>query len=280
MVRDNLQLQRFELKYLVTEDVALAARDFVASYLELDEFSQGKPQNSYFNHSVYLDSEDLDLYWDVINGNINRYKLRLRYYDDDPESPIFFEIKRRSDGAIFKQRAPVRREAVQALLEGETPGPQHLHSDNPRYLAAIQRFSQLMLNLRAAPKTHVCYLREAWVTAHDNSARVTFDRDVCSVAKSVADLSTDLENPVMPWGKQVILELKFTGRFPNWFGELVRIFGVMQCGVAKYAEGVTFLGPDRVPMPAIPFGNAEAAEQFLKRRHPGAELDSLGTVTS
>lgn len=280
MVRDNLQLQRFELKYLVTEDVALAARDFVSSYLELDEFSRGKPQNSYFNHSLYLDSDQLDLYWDVINGNINRYKLRLRYYDVEPNSPVFFEIKRRSDGAIFKQRGPVRREAVEGLLAGETPEPRHLLSDNPRYLAALQRFSQLMLHLRATPKTHVSYLREAWVSAHDNSARVTFDRDVCSVVHSSAELTTRMENPVMPWGKQVILELKFTGRFPNWFGELARIFGVMQCGVAKYAEGVTFLGPERVPMPALPFGNAEAAEKFLKRRHPDAQAEQLGIATT
>jgi hypothetical protein len=48
-------------------------------------------------------------------------------------------------------------------------------------------------------------------------------------------------NPALVWGEQVILEIKFTGRFPNWFGGLVRIFGLRQCGAAKYVEGVDLL---------------------------------------
>ena len=36
MSQDRMQLQRFELKYIVPEEVALAVRDFVASYLEID----------------------------------------------------------------------------------------------------------------------------------------------------------------------------------------------------------------------------------------------------
>ena len=72
------------------------------------------------------------------------------------------------------------------------------------------------------------------------------DREVCICPRFIPEITTRQENPVMPWGRQVILELKFTGRFPNWFGELVRIFGVRQCGVAKYAEGVDRLGEDRL----------------------------------
>ena len=105
MEKDKLQPQRFELKYLVNEDVALAMRDFVRSYLVPDEFASKSADFSYPNHSLYLDSDDLRIYWDVINGNKNRYKLRLRYYDDNPAAPVFFEIKRRSDNAILKEAA-------------------------------------------------------------------------------------------------------------------------------------------------------------------------------
>ena len=37
----------------------------------------------------------------------------------------------------------------------------------------------------------------------------------------------------------VILELKFTSRYPNWFRDLVSGFGLMQCGAAKYVDGMT-----------------------------------------
>jgi hypothetical protein len=266
MFQDNLQAQRFELKYLVTEDVAVALREFLGSYLELDENSIGKPDNSYPNHSIYLDSENLTLYWDVINGNKNRYKLRLRYYDEDPAAPVFFEIKRRSNDAILKQRGPVRREVVAALLAGQLPAPEDLLSDNPKHLVAVQRFCQLMMDLRAAPKTHVAYLREAWVSRADNSARVTLDRDVCSTPHNTADLPIHIENPVMPWRGKVILELKFTGRYPNWFRELTQIFGVMQTGVAKYAEGVALVDERRLSPGFAPLESEDLVEKFLSRR--------------
>jgi hypothetical protein len=36
----------------------------------------------------------------------------------------------------------------------------------------------------------------------------------------------------------VILELKFTDRFPDWFQRLIQRFDLMQCGAAKYCEGL------------------------------------------
>lgn len=263
---DKLQAQRFELKYLINEEVAQAMRDFVRSHLVLDEFSSRQPSLAYAIHSLYLDSGELRHYWDVINANRNRVKMRIRYYDDQPDSPVFFEIKRRSDAAIYKERAPVRREAVAALLAGHLPKRQDLHSDQPKHFATIQNFCRLIEEEQAALKTHVAYQREAWMGRHDNSVRVTFDRNVCSAPHFVPVITTRLENPVIPWGKQVVLELKFTSRFPDWFLELVRIFGVMQCGVAKYAEGVAWLGEDRLcaehPLPE----SRALVENFLRQR--------------
>lgn len=242
MERDRLQLQRLELKYIINEQKALAIRDYVHSHLEIDEYSQDKPNYSYRIHSLYLDSADLKTYWDTINGLKNRYKLRLRYYDDLPTSPVFFEVKRRMNEAILKQRGGVRRPAVEWLLAGHLPDSQHLLSENPKQLVALQRFSQLMLNIRAAPRAHVTYFREAWVSRHDNSVRVTMDRNVYCSPEFGASLRTELVNPVKPFGHKVILELKFTGRFPNWFRELAETFDLTRSAAAKYADGVATIG--------------------------------------
>jgi SPX domain protein involved in polyphosphate accumulation len=266
MAESKHQAQRFELKYQVSAAVADQIRDFVCSYLDYDENSVGKPGNSYLNHSVYLDSEDLRLYWDVINSNKNRYKLRLRYYDDDPAAPVFFEIKRRVNEAIFKQRCPVRRNAVPLLLAGQLPEPEHLMSARPDSLAAIQEFSRLMHDLNATPKTHVCYLREAWVSRHDNSVRVTLDRDVCATPHFTPEISTHIQDYVMPFEPYVILELKFTGRFPLWFRQLVEVFGVMQRGSAKYVDGVAAMGEDRLAWPGFTPEHKDAVERYFERR--------------
>lgn len=241
MARDRMQKQRFELKYLVNEDTALMARDFVRSYLDFDEYSVGKPNYSYPVHSLYLDSDDLQLYWETINGNKNRFKLRLRYYSTHSDAPVFFEIKRRVNNCIMKQRGGVRQDSVAMLLMGHLPQMEHLVSKAPNHLTAIQSFCHLANGIFAKPKVHIFYMREAYVS-DDDQVRVTIDRRVLSEANLDYSIKTDMQAPAISFPSQVILELKFTNRFPDWFRELVRVFGVMQCGAAKYCESVQGIG--------------------------------------
>lgn len=242
MAADRLQLQRFELKYVIDEPTALAVRDFVASFLDIDEFGATLPQLSYPVHSLYLDSDDLKLYYSTINGDKNRYKLRLRFYENRPDAPVFFEIKKRTNNTISKQRGGVRRSAVENLLNGQIPEHGDLISKDPKQLLAIQNFCRLMTSIQAKPKAHIYYLREAWISRMDNSVRVTMDRNVMCDPEPTARLCTNLLNPIAVFGDKIILELKFTTRFPDWFKELVRVFGLMQCGAAKYVDGVTNVG--------------------------------------
>jgi VTC domain len=251
---DKFQEQRFELKYLVSEAVALGVRDFVRSYLDPDEFSADRPNFSYAVYSLYLDSDDfITCHW-TTNGDKNRFKLRLRYYDNREGSPVFFELKRRTDNTISKVRGGVRRSEVARLLAGHLPDRGQLLSKNPRQLAAVQRFSHLMQHIQAHPKAIVAYLREAWVSREDNSVRVTIDREVRCCAELGCSLPIEFSAGSRPFGKLVIVELKFTNRFPDWFRDLVRTFNLVQCGAAKYVQGVTGLrefrhvlrGPRRV----------------------------------
>ena len=249
MSRDQMQRQRFEQKYRLNEDQAIAIREFVKDYLPLDENSVGKPDLSYPVHSLYLDSDLLKTYWDTVNGDRNRFKLRLRFYNDLPDSPVFLEVKRRVDRCILKQRGGVRKEAVPWVLAGQLPGPEHLVSKDPRHLVAVQRFCELAQDLQATPRVHVAYLREAWVSAEDNSVRVTMDRAVQTEPRFAATFSTAVTHGVMPFGHEVILELKFTDRYPLWFRELVEHFDLTQCGAAKYCEGVEAIGIERLTGP-------------------------------
>jgi hypothetical protein len=245
MPHDALQLQRFELKYVISESLTPAIRDFVQQQLHLDPNGEGLPENSYPIHSLYLDSDALALYWATVNGTRNRYKLRLRYYEDRSDAPVFFEIKRRNNEAILKQRCGVHRAAVPRVLAGHSPSPDELLSDDPKQIGALERFTELALGLRASPKTHVAYRREAWVSWLDNSVRVTMDRDVRFEPQMSLHMGTQMRNPILVFGNKVVLEIKFTGSFPTWLGEMVRIFGLERRSAAKYAEGVAILGDDR-----------------------------------
>lgn len=242
MADDKMQLQRWELKYVIPEELALAIREFVRPYLELDEYGAKRADLSYTIHNLYLDSDELAIYWGTINGNKNRYKLRLRFYEDNAQAPVFFEVKRRMNEAILKQRSGIKRPAVESVLAGQLPAPSELVSGDPRQLGAIQRFLELMTRDRAHPVAHVRYDREAWISVADNSVRVTMDRNVLISPEFVARFSDRMDDPTCVFGRLVILELKFTGRFPDWFKEMVRVFGLRQGSASKYADGIARKG--------------------------------------
>ena len=241
-----MQLQRLELKYRIREELALAVRDFVSSYLEVDEFGATRPNLSYPVHSLYLDSPGLTTFENTINGNKNRYKLRIRFYENRPNAPVYFEIKRRMNEAILKQRASVRREAIDRVLSGQFPEANQFGSAEPRNFSAMQRFLELCGILGARPIAHIAYQREAWMSPRDNSVRVTMDREVLFEPDFTSRLETSMTDPVLVFGRLVILELKFTGRFPDWWRELVRVFDLERSSAAKYVDGITLYGEHRL----------------------------------
>lgn len=235
----TLMASRYELKYLISSELALQVRDFVRQYLELDEYSVGQPNDSYPIHSVYLDSDDWKIYQRTINGDKNRFKLRIRYYTENRKVPIFFEIKRRMKDVILKQRAGVRADAVQELLNGQMPLPEQLINPCPEDFQAIQDFQRLMLELNAKPKMQVSYDREAYVNNFNNEVRLTLDRNVRGVPRDVWIHTTQTDGAFICTKDVVILELKFTHRFPIWYRDLVETFNLPQCGAAKYVESTS-----------------------------------------
>jgi hypothetical protein len=246
-MEDHLQHQRFERKYFITESQARKIREFVKCYLAPDEFSRNRSDYSYPVHSIYLDSDALLTYWATVHCEKKRFKLRVRFYDDHPDSPLFFEIKRRENECVLKRRAAVRRGAGALLLAGHLPAPEHLFSNKPQSLAALQRFCYLTHKLNARLMVHVGYLREAWVSPHSNSVRVTIDRSVRGEPRHEPRFDTRMLDPIYPFGHQQILELKFTDRFPDWFNELIRHFNLTQTGVPKYCGSVMEVGEQRIP---------------------------------
>ena len=114
----------------------------------------------------------------------------------------------------------------------------------------------------------MAYRREAWILPHTNAVRVTLDRQVRCEPDPDARLNTIMNNPTYVFGDWVILELKFTDRFPNWFRELVEVFNLTQCGAAKYVDGVTLMGKDQVT-------DLVAAHMDLQHGETPSERDHL-----
>jgi VTC domain len=260
MAQDHtLMASRYELKYLIPHRLAVRMRHYVQQHLELDEFGGSGPNHDYPVHSLYLDSHDWKIFQRTINGDKNRYKLRIRYYNDGEKTPVFWEIKRRMKDIILKQRCGIWRSSADQILKGQLPAALEMMAPHEASeMKAIQEFLRLQYDLNAVGKMHVAYEREAYVNNHNNEVRITFDRHVRVCTRFDQSLTTQMKKPFVCTGNcdnpddVVILELKYSGRFPDLYRELVQNFNLVQTGAAKYAEGVMmYNGRDQPPIDQI-----------------------------
>ena len=233
---DRIPVCRHELKYHITETQAAAITQFIRPFVQLDRYCKLQPSRVYPVVSLYLDSGDLQLCRESLTGHKNRFKLRIRSYTDEPEYPRFFEIKRRMNTIIMKSRARVMDPDVKTLLAGLPLPPQNYTTD----MDTINQFQLYVSNIRARPTVLVRYMRQAYTGNSENMVRVTFDRELAHNVTNVAQVRLRgrgwQRNPFTVGG--VILEIKFTDRYPAWLSRLVKHFNLRQRSISKYASSL------------------------------------------
>ncbi|MDX1965241.1 MAG: polyphosphate polymerase domain-containing protein [Pirellulales bacterium] len=238
-----LQSSRYELKYWITEAQATTMRAYVRQFLVPDEHSRVENNFRYSVHSLYCDSRRLQTYHATCQGLKNRFKLRLRYYDDQPTSPVFLEIKRRVGGVIFKQRAATSKPAAAQFLCGHPLVKEHLIAgESAPAWAALNEFCDLYHEIRAVPCVYVTYSREAYVSPQSNDVRLTFDRDLYAHAYRPSNGLTVPPRIHPAQNSQVLLELKFTDRYPQWMRHMVAALNLLRVSFAKYVRCLDTVG--------------------------------------
>jgi SPX domain protein involved in polyphosphate accumulation len=238
MYHHRLQTNRFELKYLVNAAIVPRIRNFIRQHLALDEYCRPELGNAYAIHSLYLDSPSLSLCEATLQGHKNRFKLRIRFYDEVDTNPVYFEIKRRVNDIIQKERAAVRRESVLRLVNKKWPEPSDLVDPNPKSLATLERFCSMRDLLDADGKVFVSYIREAYVSPNDEQIRITFDHQLQAGRYDRTMRMLQIQSWLQPRVDGVVFELKFCDRFPYWMHDLVQEFNLQRTTMAKYVTCV------------------------------------------
>lgn len=239
-----MEVFRYERKYLVTERTAAAIRRFVACYLVHDEHMKGQESEGYRVCSLYLDTPHLGLYNQTMQGIKNRYKLRIRYYDEFKYSPAFLEIKKRTTDTVHKLRAVVSKAVAAKLLSGGQIEHADLLANGDASHRALEEFSRCCERLSAVGVAFVDYQREAFVSQSAESVRVTFDRRIVGHRYYPGcGLETPIEHS-LPVTRGVLLELKYNGRAPRWMHDVVTTFNLQRMAFAKYVHCVDALKID------------------------------------
>jgi SPX domain protein involved in polyphosphate accumulation len=236
----NYQIpDRYELKYLIPEDLVPELREAIRPFCSLDDHSARSPTRRYVIESLYLDTFARDLYRVSRERRPERFKVRIRRYGTtDGESPVFLEVKCKSRGIIRKTRARLAADCWRERLEA----PPHADASS-----AERSFRDRVQRYDLRPALLVRYEREAWASTIDGYARVTFDREMCVQPCSTLSFASD-PRAWIPFDsrqtlktavpRSVVLELKCTLDVPRWMSNLTERFGLGKRGVSKYCSGL------------------------------------------
>ena len=231
---DNTLRCRYEMKYLISKSKAQAIAQFVESHIPLDRYCKLSPTGDYPIVSLYLDSHNLQLCRESLEGHKNRFKLRIRSYTDTPGYPCFFEIKRRMNTVITKDRSRVKNQNIADLLAGVSLPDHDYRTD----LKMLEQFHLYKTSINASPMIKIRYIRKAYEGNADNRVRITFDNQLYFNASGEPDVL--IAGP--GWQRYplegVVLEIKFTGCYPAWLTRMIKCFNLQQQSFSKYARSI------------------------------------------
>lgn len=229
------KFNRFELKYLVTLQQAERFNTALRAYLLPDD--HGNQNGRYALTSLYYDSPDLRCFWEKEAGVRVRRKLRMRRYENGEvlteETPIFVEIKQRSDSVTQKRRVLLPYgEALRLCNDRQMP------DHDPEDQATIEEIYAFVWQYNLRPVCIVRYERQAFMgTEYDIGLRVTFDTALSfqTYPLHLHDQPSGL--PMLP-GNMAVMEIKVNERIPTWLTDMIAAHNLQKATVSKYCRSI------------------------------------------
>lgn len=234
---------RLECKYIL--DVATLFK--VEQYLEdlrlvKDEYSEN---GFYTVNSVYFDTPSLYDYYAKEAGLLKRKKLRARIYKDRFDNPktVWLELKKKHNLSIMKERIVLKGDEWQKLLNRDTTYFLDLlkqEEQNPETSKALKEFMFHYVKGSYKPIAYVQYKRKAYLARFTSPMRITIDKDIRaqrfgSITESEGPIFTNINK------NEAVLEVKFNGRVPWWFKDMVGRFCLKRTTFSKYNLSVNAL---------------------------------------
>lgn len=224
---------RYEIKYIVHRSKLDRLRSMMQPFVNVDRNARDREDSSYTVRSLYFDTPDLLYYYEKIEGVPHRLKLRMRTYNrPEDKAPLFFEIKRKHQIPMTKNRAPYPFETALNILSHGLDTEAHRQLD-PRKNEECQRFLFHLQRDHLCPTVLVVYDREPFESITDRTVRITFDKNLRSALEdSVEDIFSQELKEVMQ--EHFILEVKYNRSYPHWMQAIVNSLDLKQTSASKY----------------------------------------------
>ena len=236
-------VKRYEKKYLIPPALIPEIRKYIAPYVIPDKFGIGTPPE-YVITTLQLDTPSLAFHYAKELEFCNRFKLRVRTYNEPGSSPIFAEVKAKFQDNYVKTRVMIPFDSWNEKLIFSTELPYIFKSRQQE--TDFLNFRRLVWESNAEPSNVVSYTRESYVGPGDLYLRVTFDRKLqyCSHAtwtnfgRGETWYSMDSGEAQNADDSSVVLEIKTLEDVPVWIIEMIEKFSLQNRGNCKYSTGI------------------------------------------
>ncbi|MBQ6533271.1 MAG: polyphosphate polymerase domain-containing protein [Solobacterium sp.] len=212
---------RVEQKYGLSEAQAAAFLELAGPCLKPD----ARPE--YTLRNIYLDSPDDRMIIRSLDKPVYKEKLRLRAYGKPGMAgPLFLEMKKKSNGIVFKRRITLEADEIPDCLRGA----------GLKEKGQIGReLDYMFTKYRPVPKAYIAYDRQAWSGTFNPDLRVTMDR---RIRYRLDDLDINSKSPeeLLAMDSEVILEIKFQDAYPLWLAEILNHLRLQKTSFSKYGR--------------------------------------------
>ena len=221
----NTVLRREE-KYSIQWNEALLFSNKLEQLMHKDEFSK---DGSYAVRSLYFDTIDDKDFFDKINEQQLRRKIRLRIYDPNDQTAKL-ELKQKQGVFQKKRSLTISKQDANRLIVGDISVLLGYNSDFANEIYSI------MCMECYKPKTIVEYKRKAFM-AKENQIRLTFDSNI-RATESCFDLFNEdlLLHPVLDVN-HVIFEVKYNQFMLSYISDMISSVDRRSVSSSKYCLG-------------------------------------------
>ena len=216
-----IEVMRSETKYLISRRDAMQIKEKLLAVMKPDSFSEN---GSYTVRSLYFDTPDLSDMFDKDLGAYSRRKIRLRIYDVNQENAKL-ELKEKRGSVQRKRSVWVTRAMCERLKNGDLSV---LLNRGNEFLDEM--YLLMTLNVYR-PFIVVEYDRQAFCYEFGD-VRITFDSDVRTSRSNLNLFDGDMQfASVYP---DVVMEVKYTGFFPEVLSDILSTVNPIRDSVSKY----------------------------------------------
>lgn len=218
-------MYRHELKYLINQHQKDLMSIKLRNLCYRDPYSDA--DGGYLISSLYFDDHCNSAYFDKLAGIKDRKKFRIRVYNHQSDV-IKLERKVKRDNVIHKTDLRISKEEYDDLLKGEVGFL--LQKDH----AVAKDFFIHYRTRNLRPGVVVEYRREAFIYDFGD-VRVTFDRFLRAGVFRKDLFSDGYLISAFP-DEQIILEVKYTGYFPDVIRRIIQLNSPQRQACSKYAK--------------------------------------------